>query len=89
MGAQMKPLVAIAALAALIGIPGCLQSVPEPYLSAPQQQMVGGNVLLQPDSGPNPAHVVRSGSRVIGADPDPLIRAEMTRNMQCYDTGCD
>lgn len=84
----MKPLIAIAALAALFVMPGCLQSVPESYISAPQQQMVYGNTVLQPDSGPNPAHIVRSGSKVIGADPDPFIRAELMRNPQCYDTGC-
>lgn len=86
-GDQMKPNV-VAAAVALVVIPGCLQTVPEPYISAPQQQMVGGTLLSPGDDAPNPAHVVRSGSKVLGADPDPMVRTEILRNAQCYDAGC-
>lgn len=68
----------LVAVAAALPAAGCIQTLPDGSVAvAPQTS----SLLGQPAGDlPPPQHQVRSGNRVIGADPDIHIRAALLRD---------
>jgi hypothetical protein len=81
----MKKFLLVAVTAALPAA-GCIQTLPDGSVAATPQT---SSLLGQPSGDLPPApHQIREGNRVVAADPDQTIRAELMRD-RCQTFGSD